>query len=164
MGTGTGVGMGWKRERRRGWRPVDDHRAGTGTGGGTEMRTGSGTAEERRRSARHYTRGLDAIKHFHSARHHLCRQGVTLAGTRPLHSQGPGAVHVHRTEEVTGSEGRREANGVGGVIGVGGGNGDVNSDGDGDGVGAVKRAGMDAKEGTQYKNRIGDGSGDGAET
>ena len=36
------------------------------------------------------------------------------------------SVHAHRTEGVTESEEREEANGVGGAIGVGGGNGDEN--------------------------------------
>ena len=57
------------RERGRGWRPVDEHRMGTGTGAGTETRavaemgmgTGSGRAEERRRSARDRTRLVDAM-------------------------------------------------------------------------------------------------------
>ena len=75
MGTETGVGTGRGRERERGWRPVDEHRMGTGTGAGTETRavaevgmwtrvgtrTGSGRAEERRRSARSRSRGVDAI-------------------------------------------------------------------------------------------------------
>ena len=68
MGTRTEAGTG--RERRQGWRPVEEHRMGTGTGAGTETRAveemgtrtrmgtgtktriGSGRAEERRRSAR----------------------------------------------------------------------------------------------------------------
>ena len=67
MGTGTGEGTG--RERGRGWRPVNEHRIGTGTETGTEARTvaemgtgtritgtgtriGSGRAEKRRRSAK----------------------------------------------------------------------------------------------------------------
>ena len=54
-------------------------------------------------------------------RHHLCRHGVALASARQLCSQSPVSVHAHRTEEVTGSEGREEANGVGGRIGVGAG-------------------------------------------
>ena len=33
---GTGVITGRERERGRGWRPVDEHRMGTGTGAGTE--------------------------------------------------------------------------------------------------------------------------------
>ena len=57
-------------------------------------------------------------------RHHLCRQGVTLANTRQPHSQGPASVQAHRTGGVTGSEGQEGANGVGSGIGVGGGNGD----------------------------------------
>ena len=46
-------------------------------------------------------------------RHHLGRQGVALAGTRQLRSQGLVPVHAHRTEGVTGSEGREGPNGVG---------------------------------------------------
>ena len=46
-------------------------------------------------------------------RHHLCRQGVALAGTRQLHSQGPASVQAHRTGGVTGSEGQEGANGSG---------------------------------------------------
>ena len=86
--------------------------------------------------------------------HHLCRQGVALAGTRQLRSQGPVSVHAHRTEGVTESEGREGANGGGGGGGivVGGGNGDVNGD----------RDGVEANEGMQNGN--GDGSGDGAGT
>ena len=32
-----------------------------------------------------------------STRHHLCRQGVALSGTRQLRSQGPVSVHAHRS-------------------------------------------------------------------
>ena len=63
-------------------------------------------------------------------RHHLCTQGVALASTRQLHSQGPVSVQAHRTEGVTGSEGREGAKRVGGGIGVG--NGDGNGGGNGD--------------------------------
>ena len=52
-------------------------------------------------------------------RHHPCRQGVALASTRRVYSQDPVSVQAHRTEGVTGSEGREGANGVGGGIGVG---------------------------------------------
>ena len=39
---------------------------------------------------------------------------MAFAGTRQLRSQGPVPVHyAHRTERVTGSEGREGANGVG---------------------------------------------------
>ena len=64
-------------------------------------------------------------------RHHLCRQGVALASTRQLCSQGPVSVQVHRTEGVAGSEGREGWKEVGGGIGVGGGNGDGNGVGGG---------------------------------
>ena len=84
--------------------------------------------------------------------HHLCRQGVALAGTRQLRSQGPVSVHAHRTEGVTGSVGREGVNGGGGGIVVGGGNGDVDGD----------RDGVEANEGMQNGN--GDGSGNGAGT
>ena len=93
-------------------------------------------------------------------RHHLCRQGVALSGTRQLRPQGPVFVNAHRTEGVTGSEGKEGANGVGG------GNGDVN--GDGDRVGAGTRTGVEANEGTQDRNgdgggeRTQDGNGDGS--
>ena len=91
-------------------------------------------------------------------RHHLCRQGVALASTRQLRSQGPVSVQAHCTEGVTGSEGQEGANGVGGGIEVGGGNGDGNGvgGGNGDGVGAGARTGTGVKmnEGAQ------DGNGD----
>ena len=90
-------------------------------------------------------------------RHHLCRQGVALASTRRLHSQGPASVQAHRTG-VTGSEWQEGANGVGG--GNGDGNGDVNGHGDGDGAGTGM--GVEVNEGAQ--DGSGDGSGDGAGT
>ena len=81
-------------------------------------------------------------------RHHLCRQGVALASTRPPHSQGPASVQVHRTGGVTGSEGQEGATGVGGGIGVGDGNGDGNGDvnGHGDGDGAGTGMGVEVNE------------------
>ena len=36
--------------------------------------------------------------------HHLDRQGIALAGTRQLRSQGLVPVHVHRTGGITGSK------------------------------------------------------------
>ena len=88
-------------------------------------------------------------------RHHLCRQGVALAGTRQPHSQGPASVQAHRTGGgVTGSEGQEGANGVGG--GNGDGDGDVNGHGDGPGTGT----GVEVDEGAQD----GDGSGAGTGT
>ena len=101
-------------------------------------------------------------------RHHLCRQGVALASTRRLHSQGPASVQAHGTGGITGSEGQEGANGVGGGIEVGGGNGDGNGDVDGQGYGdgAGAGTGVEANEGAQDGNGdgIGDGSGDGAGT
>ena len=105
-------------------------------------------------------------------RHHLCRQGVALASTRQLHSQGPVSVQAYRRERVTGSEEQDGANESGGGIGVGGGNGDgngvgggngdVNGHGDGDGAGVGMGTGVKVNEGAQDGNR--DGSGDGAGT
>ena len=110
--------------------------------------------------------------HSFRTRHHLCRQGVALASTRQLRSQGSVSVQAHRTEGVTGSGGREGTNGIGGGIGVGGGNvdgngvgggnGDVNGHGDGDGAGAGTGTGVEVNEGAEDGN--GDGSGDGAET
>ena len=74
-GNGDGSGDG---ARERGWRPVDEHRMGTGTGKGTEARTvaemgtgtritgtgtriGSGRAEGRRSSARNRKIVVDAV-------------------------------------------------------------------------------------------------------
>ena len=92
-------------------------------------------------------------------RHHLCRQGVALAGTRYPRSQGPAYVQAHRTGGVTGSEGQEGANGVGGGIGVrgrnGDGNGDVSGYGDGDGAGTGVEMNEEAQDG------IGRGTGAG---
>ena len=92
------------------------------------------------------------------------RQGVALASTRRPHSQGPASLQAHCTGGVTGSEGQKGANGVGGGIGVGGGNGDGNGDvdGQGDGEGAGAGTGVEANKEAQDGN--GDGSGDGAGT
>ena len=67
-------------------------------------------------------------------RHHLCRQGVALASTRQLRSQGPESVQVHLTERVTGSEGQEGANGGGGGIGIGAGTETVTGSGVGTGT------------------------------
>ena len=81
---------------------------------------------------------------FHT-RHYLCRQGVALAVTRQLRSQGSVSVHAHCTEGVTGSEGRARANGVGAGIGVGVGNGD------GNGVGVGNRDVNGDRDGTEQE-------------
>ena len=44
MGTRTGAGMG--RERERGWRPVDAHRMGTGSGDENEISNEDGNEDE----------------------------------------------------------------------------------------------------------------------
>ena len=103
-------------------------------------------------------------------RHHPCRQGVALASTRQLRLQGLVSVYAHRTWGVTGSEGREEANGVGGRIGVGGGNGDGDrvgvGNGDVNGDGGGDRAGPETGTGTGREANKGaqDGNGDGART
>ena len=61
--------------------------------------------------------------------HHLYRQGVTLADTQHLRSQGPVPVHAHCTEDRTKFE---ECEGA---IGDGNGVQDENGDGSGDGTG-----------------------------
>ena len=108
--------------------------------------------------------------HLFRTRHHLCRQGVALASTRQLRSQGLVPVQAHRTDGVTESERREGANEIVGRIGVGAGNGDgngggggnreVNGDGDVDGAGAgtATATGVDANKGS--KNGSGDGGGD----
>ena len=90
--------------------------------------------------------------------HHLCKQGVVLAGTRQLRSQGPVSVHAYCTDEVSRSEGRERANGIGGGNGVGGVDGDVNGDRDEDGAGTGK---VEAIERTQVGNGDEDGAGTG---
>ena len=82
-----------------------------------------GRGEAKKRKKPHKSCRCDQALLFRM-RHHLCRQEVSLAGTRQLRSQGLVPVHAHRTEEITGSEGWEGANGVGGEIRVGGGNGD----------------------------------------
>ena len=139
------------------------HRSETYSNESQHLAEGTGVARLRRR----FSFVLQQALSFRT-RHHFCGQGVVLASTRQLRSQGPVSVHAHRTEGVTGSEGREGANGVGGGIGAGGGNGDGNGGGNGDmngdGDGAERGTGMgvEANEGAQ--DRIGDGSGDGART
>ena len=131
-----------------------EHRSETHSNKGTEV------ARLRRR----FSFVLQQALSFRT-RHHLCRQGVALASTRQLRSQGPVSVDTHRTEGVTGSEGREGANGGG--IGVGCGNGDgngvrggnVNGDGDGAGAGTGTGTGVEANEGVQDGDGAGTGTG-----
>ena len=80
------------------------------------------------------------------------------------------SVQAHRTEGVTGSEGRQGANGVGGGIGVGGRNGDGNGVGGGNGYEAGVGAGTGRERGRGRgwrpvdEHRMGTGTGTGTET
>ena len=132
-----------------------EHRSETHSNESQHLAEGTEVARLRRR----FSFVLQQALSFRT-RHHLCRQGVTLASIRQPRSQGPVSVQAHRTEGVTGSEGREGANGVWGGIGVGGGHGDGNGVGGGNGDGAG--AGVKVNEGAQDGN--GDGSGDGAGT
>ena len=67
-------------------------------------------------------------------RRHLCRQGVVLAGTQQLRSQGTVPVHALCTEGVSRPEERERANGDGNGVGSG------NRSGSGTSVGAMKGA------------------------
>ena len=78
-------------------------------------------------------------------RHHLCRQGLALAGTQQLRSIDTVPLHVHCTEGITRSEGLEGARGGGNGIRVG------NGDGDGHG------AGSGAKTETRMEREVGGG-------
>ena len=96
-----------------------------GNGNGNEHGIGEGGGEAEKRKRPLITRfccGRDRALSFRT-RHHLCRQGVALAGTQQLRSKGAVSVHAHRTEGVTESEAREGANGIGGGIRIEGGNG-----------------------------------------
>ena len=124
--------------------PHTEHRSKTHSNESQHLAEGTEVAHLRRR----FSFALQQEVSFRS-RHHLCRQGVALASTRQLRSQGPVSVQAHRTEGVTGSGGRKGANGVGGRIGVEGGNGDVNvvGGGNGDVNGHVDGAGTETGRG-----------------
>ena len=96
------------------------------------------------RLRRHFSFVLQQAVSFRTRRH-PCRQGEAFVSTRQPRSQGPATEQAHRTEGVTGSEGREGANAVGVGIGVGGGNGDGNGvgsrNGDVSGHGDVGGAG-----------------------
>ena len=79
-------------------------------------------------------------------------------------------MQAYRTEGVTESEGREEANGVGGAIvvrggnrdenRVGGRNDDVNGGGEEAGAGTATATGVNMNEGAKDGNGDGDGGGD----
>ena len=95
-----------------------EHRAETYSNESQHLAEGTEVAHLRRR----FSFVLQQALSFRT-RHHLCRQGVALASTRQLRSQGPVSVHAHHTEGVTEPKGREGANGVRGGIGVGTGSG-----------------------------------------
>ena len=113
-----------ERERGRGWRrrrPQDGNRNGSGDlndinfgdenaeedvncdGNGDGTREGGGEVKKRNKPHKNCRR--DQALLFRT-RHHLGRQGVVVAGTRQLRSQGLVPVHAHRTEGVTMSTGQ----------------------------------------------------------
>ena len=158
---GNGYGSGDRNESSFGDENGDEDGNGDENNGGIEE--GGGEVKKRKKPHKNYRR--DQALLFRT-RHHLSRQGVALAGTRQLRSQGLVPVYAHRTEGVTGSERQEGSNGVGSGIGVGGGKGDGNGvgGGNGDGTGAGTRTGtgkgVKANEGAQYGNGDGDGGGE----
>ena len=72
-------------------------------GNGNEGGIGEGGGEVKKRKKPHNGCRRDQVLLFHT-RHHLGRQGIALASTRQLRSQGLVPVHAHRTEGVTGPE------------------------------------------------------------
>ena len=142
-----------------------EHRSETHSSESQHLAEGTAVARLRRQ----FSFALQQALSFRT-RHHICRQGVALASTLQLRSQGPVSIQAHRTEGVTGFEGQEGANGVGGGIGVGGGNGhgngvggangDVSGHGDGDGAGEGMGTGVEVNEGAHDGNGDGDGGGD----
>ena len=100
---GNGNGSGDVNESSSG----DGNRDDDGSGNGNEDGIGEPGREAKKRKKPHKNCRRDQAFLFRT-RHHL---------------------YAHRTERVTGSEGRERENGAGGGIGVGGGNGDGNGGG-----------------------------------
>ena len=96
-GVGGGIGVGGGNESSSG--------DGNGDEDGNEDVIGEGGGEAKKRKKPHKNCRRDQALLFRT-RHHLCRQGVALAGTRQLPSQGLLSVHAYRTERLTRSEGR----------------------------------------------------------
>ena len=93
----------------------DGNRDDNGNGDGNEDAVGEGEGEAKKRMKPHGNCRRDQALSF-CTRHYLCRQGVALASTRQLRSQGSAPVQAHCTEGVTRFEGREGANRVGGGI------------------------------------------------
>ena len=114
--------MAMEVETRR--RTQDGNRGGNGDGDESSSRDGNGDEDgngdgnengieeggrqtKKRKKPYKHCRRDQAL--FFRTRQHRCRQRVALPGIRQIHSQGLLPVHAHRTEGVTGSEGREGA-------------------------------------------------------
>ena len=86
---------------------------GNGDGNEDGIRAGGGEANQRKKPHMTCRRNQPFSFRMH---YHLCRQGVALAGTRQLRSQGTGSIHAYRTEGVTGYKVGKETNGFRGGI------------------------------------------------
>ena len=158
-GTGTGVETRECRQDENGDGSGDENESSSGDGNGDEDGHGDGNedgigeggrvAKKRKNAPKHCRRNQARLSRTH---HYLGNQGVPLAGTRQLCSQGLVPMHAHCTERVTGSEGREGSNGVRRGIEAGGGNGEGNGggggNGDGAGAGRVTGTEVEANEGT----------------
>ena len=101
MGTGTGTSTGTRTGSSTRY-AIYTHTWGRGRERG---RIGEGGREAKKRKKPHNSCRRDQALSF-CTRHHLCRQGVALAGIRQLRSQGPVSAHAHRNEGIN-RRGRR---------------------------------------------------------
>ena len=128
MGTGMGVKTRGQTQDRNGngsgdgneSSSGDGYRDDNGNGDGNEDAVGEGEGEAKKcMKLRGNCRRNQALSFC--TRHYLCRQGVALASTRQLRSQGSARVQAHCTEGVFRFERREGANRVGSGIGIGSG-------------------------------------------
>ena len=99
MGTGTGVETSGRTQDGDGDGSGDgnDSSNGDGNGDGNEDGIGEGGGGAKKRKKPHKNcRRYQALSF--RTRHHLCRQGVALAGTWQLRLQGPVPVHADHTQ------------------------------------------------------------------
>ena len=106
-----------------------EHGSETHSNKSQHLAEGTGVAHHRQR----FSFVLQQALSFRT-RHHLCRQGVVVASTRQLRSQGPVSVQAHRTEGVTGSVDGKERTGPGAGLESGAGTGTVTGSGVGTGT------------------------------
>ena len=92
--TGTGVETRRQTQDGNGDGSRDGNESSSGYGNGDEDGNGDG-GEAKKRNKSHKNFRCDQALSFRT-RHNLCRQGVAIAGTRQLRSQGPIPVHAHR--------------------------------------------------------------------